>query len=120
MRVPGWRGKQYTKKTYTMGLGPRRMVVGWFEGHPWGVYPIDRLPVKGLGCKTVHMELPARFKSRHCGGERTSKGSKKRVEGENVIKSEIEMANVSAMRNGLCSGRCIKLRGQVVIPSVAT
>jgi hypothetical protein len=42
------------------------VIVGWIEGRPCRIHPVDRFPIKGLGGETVNVELSARFESSHC------------------------------------------------------
>ena len=70
MRVLVSRVRQNNKDSYIVSIRPRRVIVGLDKGHPCGVHPIDRLPVKSLGSEAVDVELPTRFESRHSAGKR--------------------------------------------------
>ena len=65
--------KHIRKSSYIVGLRPWRMVVGWIQGCPLGVRPIDGLPIKGLGSNRVHEELSTRFKGSHRSSKREDK-----------------------------------------------
>ena len=56
------------KFPYIVNLGSRKVVVRQIKGSPWGVHPIDRLPVKRLCSERVHEELLTRVECRHCDG----------------------------------------------------
>ena len=64
----GGANKQVKKFPYIVNLRPRKVIVRRIKGSPWGVYPIDRLPIKRLCGERVHKELSARVERRHCDG----------------------------------------------------